>query len=235
MSHYIIEDKDFQEKYAREGAYHERQSGFARWFLRRNYRLLAALLPRAGRVLDMGCGEAMLADWLGGVEYHGLDLSPAALELARRRHPRGFYRQGSMTELGALYPPGHFDAAACSLSLMYVGRQPLPATLEQVRTVVRPGGCFVFSYINCDHALHRALADKLRGSGRYIEVESVDGLVRLLEQAGWKVERMLGTNLPVRLERFPPWLHPLVLWLSGALGRWLPRHSYHVVFRCRRN
>lgn len=43
------------------------------------------------RVLDVGCGQGDLAAWLAqrGVacDYHGIDLSPAMIELARARQP----------------------------------------------------------------------------------------------------------------------------------------------------
>jgi SAM-dependent methyltransferase len=54
--------------------------------------VLSAALPLAGAtVLDVGCGFADLAPYLGerfeGVRYTGIDLSPRMVERARRLHP----------------------------------------------------------------------------------------------------------------------------------------------------
>lgn len=49
---------------------------------------IAAYLRRlgVGSVLDVGCGTAELVPWLGeGVAYVGIDISPTAVEEARRR------------------------------------------------------------------------------------------------------------------------------------------------------
>lgn len=56
------------------------------------FRALAAVTDLTGkRVLDVGCGFAHLADFLDArfvdVRYTGIDLSPAVLDVARRRRP----------------------------------------------------------------------------------------------------------------------------------------------------
>lgn len=50
-------------------------------------RAFAAERPNAGRAIDLGCGTGANAVWLAqqGFEVVGVDLSPAALDMARRR------------------------------------------------------------------------------------------------------------------------------------------------------
>lgn len=59
---------------------------------RARFRALAEVLPLNGRrVLDVGCGYAGFYDYLvdryGPVQYEGVDISPQAINKARRRHP----------------------------------------------------------------------------------------------------------------------------------------------------
>jgi SAM-dependent methyltransferase len=92
----------------------------AGWLLARFGHLVTALDLRPGdRVLDFGCGTGWSSDMLArmGMDVVGMDISPAALELAReasaRRaagvpgaQPRFEVYSGDRLE----YPDGHFDA-----------------------------------------------------------------------------------------------------------------------------
>lgn len=56
-------------------------------FLRRR-RVQAVRNLLRGRVLDFGCGAGKLADLCDPLQYCGVDISDAALDLARRSHPQ---------------------------------------------------------------------------------------------------------------------------------------------------
>ena len=68
-------------------------------------RALIADLRRAGHhtgtVVDLGCGSGVLAGVLAEAGYDplGIDLSPAMIELARRRVPAATFRQGSIWDV----------------------------------------------------------------------------------------------------------------------------------------
>ena len=53
--------------------------------------LLDEILPRSGRVLEIGCGTGFYTRWLveRGLEVVAMDLSPKMVEHARRRCPEG--------------------------------------------------------------------------------------------------------------------------------------------------
>lgn len=233
MNRFVIEDKDFEFEYQRRGAYHLQQEGFQRWFLQHNYRLCARLLPQRGRLLDLGCGEAALADYLrgSGIEYCGLDMSPTAIELARRRYPSAQFEVGRMEDLSNVFAATEFHAVVCSLALQYVLPHDLPAVLAAVRGKLKRGGAFVFSYINSEHALHHRLVEKLAASGVSRPIASIDGLIEALAAAGLPVERLVGTNLPLDVARLPRLLHRVAFALAAFRGADRPRASYHVVFR----
>jgi SAM-dependent methyltransferase len=59
----------------------------------------------SGLIVDVGCGSGIAAEIWGraGYEVLGIDLSPAMIDLARRRAPRAEFRVGSF--LDADIPP----------------------------------------------------------------------------------------------------------------------------------
>lgn len=107
-------------------------------------RLVVALVqPGAGsKVLDIGCGtglllEALLAETDGSAEVHGIDLSPAMLEVAHDR-------LGSTTDLKAgdatemPYGNDTFDVVTCSLMLHELDMDVARAILAEADRVAKP-------------------------------------------------------------------------------------------------
>lgn len=108
----------------------------------------AALSAQPGeRVLDAGCGPgfycAELADEVGpDGAVVGVDLSPAMLELARRRcegRPNVSFADGPVTALPA--EDAGFDALVSVQVLEYV--PDIGAALREMHRVLRPGGRIV--------------------------------------------------------------------------------------------
>lgn len=75
------------------------------------FKVLSEVGPLSGRtVLDVGCGFADFADYLSGrfseLRYSGIDLCPAMIEEARRRHPELDLRLRNILETA---PGENFD------------------------------------------------------------------------------------------------------------------------------
>jgi SAM-dependent methyltransferase len=111
-------------------------------------RLVADVLgPHAlrGRVVELGCGTGQIAEALlaeaPGLEYVGLDLSPAMLAAARGRLERFGPR-------ALLAPPGEplpANGAAGAFGIDVLHHVPDPVTtLAELRDAVAPGGRIVF-------------------------------------------------------------------------------------------
>jgi SAM-dependent methyltransferase len=101
--------------------------------------VLEALPMPCDRVLDVGCGEGMLALELAdrAGEVIGLDLDEPTIEVARRDAPAGNIRYEVGDLLTADLQPGSFDAV---VSVAVVHHLDLASALGRMRDLVRPGG-----------------------------------------------------------------------------------------------
>jgi SAM-dependent methyltransferase len=99
-------------------------------------------------ILDAGCGSGPLMEALRAKDavVSGFDLSPAMVELARRK--LGADADVRVADLGAPlpYPDEAFDLVVASLSLHYV--EDWASTLAELRRVLRPAGRLVVSIIH---------------------------------------------------------------------------------------
>ncbi|HEX7116801.1 MAG TPA: class I SAM-dependent methyltransferase [Steroidobacter sp.] len=116
------------------------------------------LYPRA-RVLDVGCGDGLLALRLNGSyqSYLGIDLSETAIERARARVPSSrarFLQANAETRV----PSGRFDVIVFNESLYYFER-PL-AVFDRYASRLADGGAIALS-MYCGSARARALLARL--------------------------------------------------------------------------
>src|SRR3954451_8736126 len=106
---------------------------------------LRAAGVRAGVVVDLGCGTGILAGRVAAAGYEGLglDVSPEAVDLARRRVPSGRFVRASAAEAAL---PRCVAVAAVGEVLGYgadprLGRDHgLAAVLRRIRAAPAPGG-----------------------------------------------------------------------------------------------
>ncbi len=122
------------------------------------------LVP-GGKVLDVGCGEGVLADHLrpdGYRRYLGLDLSETAVAAARRRAVAGTSFAVADAESWPLL--GRFDAVVLNECLYYM-REPLEL-VRRASASLGPGGLLVVSMFltGRTRGLARLLARELPGS-----------------------------------------------------------------------
>jgi SAM-dependent methyltransferase len=122
---------------------------FETWFAPINARLLDdAAVDTGKRVLDLGTGygEPALsaADRVGEEgEVVGIDISPAMLEVARRRAGGRGNVAFVLGDVETAELPGGFDAAISRLGLMFVEDQV--ATFAAIRSALAPGGILAFA------------------------------------------------------------------------------------------
>lgn len=116
---------------------------------------LAAALPPASRVLDLGCGTGVpTARRLVDAGHHvtGVDLSAGMLELARANVPEGEFVQADIADLppGPPLEPGSFAGVAAFFSLLMLRRSEIPPALRAVHELLAPGGLLALSMVEAD-------------------------------------------------------------------------------------
>jgi SAM-dependent methyltransferase len=101
------------------------------------------------RVLDLGCGKGLLAEYISdstGARAWGVDYTPEAIQqaLERTAAKRGQldFQIGNFDHLD--FPPGSFDVLV-SIDTLYMPND-LPATLRALRNFLTPGGKLMAFY-----------------------------------------------------------------------------------------
>jgi 2-polyprenyl-3-methyl-5-hydroxy-6-metoxy-1,4-benzoquinol methylase len=105
------------------------------------------------RVLEIACGTGTLSRMLVYSSYHGLDISPAAIEIARQKSgpislPAGasppIYEVADFHEWPL--PALQFDVTVCIDAISSIRDQPL--AMKKIAEAMRPGGRLVLTTIN---------------------------------------------------------------------------------------
>lgn len=111
-----------------------------------------SLLDEAGRamrelgpVIDLGCGPAQVARYLGdrGVKTVGVDLAKGMLVAARRRAPQLPLVAGDALDLP--FATGSCGGVVAFYSLHNLLRQMFPRAVSEMRRVVRTGGSLLIA------------------------------------------------------------------------------------------
>lgn len=149
-------------------------------------RLVLMQPPRpGGRALDVGCGDGRTVEALAmlGWDAEGVDFDAAAVRRAAARGLR--VRAGSLED--ARYPDASFDAVGMSHVIEHLPDPP--ATLREVRRVLRPGGQLVLATPNAASLGHRRFGRNWRGlePPRHLQVYTAAALRRAAEAAGLAV------------------------------------------------
>ncbi len=114
---------------------------------RSDYALISELIPEGARVLDLGCGDGALLEWLKAnkhVEARGVEMRR---ELVQQAIARGVtVYQGDLESSLREYPDGAFDYVVLSQTLQEL-RQPL----QVMREILRIGRYVVVAFPNFGH------------------------------------------------------------------------------------
>ena len=114
-------------------------------------RLLDAMLPRAARVLDAGCGPGRVGAELAarGHVVVGVDVDPELIAAAEADHPGPAWLVGDLTELD-LRSRGHgepFDAAVLAGNVMtFLAAGSESSVLANIAAHLRPDGMAVVGF-----------------------------------------------------------------------------------------
>ncbi len=132
----------------------------------------------SGSVLDIGCGEGLLARWLANEcsRYVGVDLSAEAIALARAKNLP--FAEFVVADAKDFRPSAQFDVIAFNECLIYFGR---PAELVmRLAGALTPGGAIIVS-LN-EGVMSHQIWRMLRGSFReqeHVEIRNRAGSWRV--------------------------------------------------------
>jgi methionine biosynthesis protein MetW len=119
---------------------------------RSDYAIIGEIVESRTKVLDLGCGEGELLEWLQGnknVEARGVEISGAKVQRAIARGVSVY--QGDIDEGLADYPDGAFDYVILSQTLQE-SRHPL----KVLREMLRVGRKAIVAFPNFGHWRMRA-------------------------------------------------------------------------------
>lgn len=97
------------------------------------------------RLLDAGIGSGLSAQPFAqaGLQVHGMDFSPAMLEICRGKQIAFDLKQHDLTQMPWPYPAGGFDHVICCGVLHFIAE--LDGILGEAARVLLPGGVFGFT------------------------------------------------------------------------------------------
>ena len=134
---------------------------------------------RPGNFLEVGCGGGVATCELARLGYSMTGIDPAEESLeAARAHARSLGLQSStLFATGSAYdlecfPPESFDGVVLADVLEHL--YDLPAAVEQVWRVLRPGGVFVFDTINRTYASYLLAIVVAQELGRMVPARTHD-------------------------------------------------------------
>ena len=93
---------------------------------------------RLRTVLDVGCGPGTNAAHFAHLDYTGIDINPAYIASASRRHA-GRFVTGDVTDASVL-PGGQFDCVLMNSLLHHLDDSAVRSLLARVGRLVAPGG-----------------------------------------------------------------------------------------------
>lgn len=142
---------------------------------------------RAGRILDVGCGDGrlLLAAQRAGFDALGVESSPRMAAKARRRVGSANVLCGRLSDFPM--EPRSFDAA---ITVSYLEHEPQPlSVLQRMRALLRPGGWSIHKVPNYDSQLRRWLGPRWSGYRwpEHMQYYTPHTLGRLLTAAGFQV------------------------------------------------
>lgn len=107
-----------------------------------------------GPVADVGCGPGHIARYLHDrdVETIGIDLSPAMIATAERRHPGLTFRVGDMRALDL--PAASLAGLVAFYSIVHLEASELSAVFREFRRVMRPGALATVAFHVGDRVVH---------------------------------------------------------------------------------
>jgi SAM-dependent methyltransferase len=163
--------------------------GSATWWHSQIRYLYAREFAAGKRVLDIACANGFGTILLAEVarEAAGLDVSPEAVEFARRVNGRANVRYEAVSKPPFPFPDGSFDLVVSLETIEHMKQEEQPAFIAELTRLLTPDGIFVFS--TPDRETERTHA-KISGTPNpyHLHTPSRDEIEKLLSGFPHRVE-----------------------------------------------
>jgi SAM-dependent methyltransferase len=159
-------------------------------------RELAAGLPPAARVLDLGCGTGGESRRLAalGCRVTGVDLSEASLAYARRHVPEASFRLMDIRSLD--FPAASFDGLLEAGVLFHFPKAEQATILAEIARCLTPEGRFLSIYRTGDFEGMEDMPQEGRPYRRYARKIPAEVWIAQVEAAGFRLEARPPFPLP---------------------------------------
>lgn len=155
-------------------------------------RYLQRFVPRDAAVLDLGAGYCNFINNIEASEKHAVDLFSGMEKFAA---PGVATHHRPCTELADFLPAGHFDVAFASNLFEHLTREDLLLTLNQLKTVLRPGGTLIALQPNFRFCYATYFDDYT-----HLQIFTDRSLSDLFEMVGFSVTNCQPRFLPVNMK-----------------------------------
>ena len=191
---------------------------------RRLIELIFENTPKGGRVMEAGCGTALLSFILADCGYRltAVDLTEEVIDYAKKRlavnHPRVELRTGDILKLAELFEENHFDVVCSSGVMEHFSDEDIVKSLSEQRKIAKK---VIFNVPN----IRTKPTDKHIGDERFL---SNSKWLSLIERAGFKKVKVFGGyDLPV-------WMYFVLpgAFFNRRASFWWKYFSMHSIFLC---
>jgi SAM-dependent methyltransferase len=164
-------------------------------------RFADAMVERAGRVLDAGCGPGRITDYLArrGVNVSGVDLSPGMVEVARAAYPALQFDVASIDALPC--SDGELAGVLAWYSTIHTTVEHLPDIYREFARVLCSGGLLLLGF-HAGIGAYRITHSYGHDVDIDLQLFDADELEALLAEAGFTIEATL-LRAPVGGEKRP--------------------------------
>ncbi len=156
-----------------------------------------ALLPRGGKVLDLGCAFGRDCHFLvdQGFKTYGADLSPDLIQEAKQRVKEATFRVMDMMDLK--WRNSFFDGVWCNAALLHLKKTDVPQALQEIERVLKNKGILYLG-------LKRGKGEKIdpdkryKNDKRFFSYFEKEEMKALLIQHGFQINQIKAVELKNR-------------------------------------
>ncbi|MFW9852876.1 MAG: class I SAM-dependent methyltransferase [Candidatus Thorarchaeota archaeon] len=141
------------------------------------------LLPKEGKILDVGCGTGYGARYMveKGYSVIGVDISVSMLEIAKKNVPEAEFIEADMTKL--TFPDNSFDGIVSLYAIFHVSREKHEKLFQDLHRMLKTGGILFF----CTNYNESEETDDYLGAEIFWSSYSSEKTLQMLEQIGFEI------------------------------------------------